>query len=159
MINDARQVLLEGEEILDVTGGLVPVHRFGGDQGRRGTVVVTNRRVILQTKRVGGYDVQDFAYGLLSGCNYAIGAGFSTIELVMAGERVRVTQVLRGEARCIGPIIRNQLAQRSTDAQPQHSEMDLDPTARLRKLGEMREAELLTEEEFQAKRSQIIGQM
>ena len=84
LMEDAKPALLPGERVLDATGGIVQVHRFGGDQGRRGTLAVTDRRVIIQTKRVGGYDVQDFAYGLLSGCNYATGAGFSTIELVMA---------------------------------------------------------------------------
>jgi hypothetical protein len=60
---------------LDATGGIVQVHRFGGDQGRGGTLAVTDRRVIIQTKRVGGYHVQDLAYGLLSGCLSSSGSG------------------------------------------------------------------------------------
>lgn len=152
LMEDAKQALLPGEKILDATGGMVQVHRFGGNQGRRGTLAVTDQRVFLQTKRVGGYDVQDFAYGLLSACNYATGAGSSTIELVMPGERARMTQVLKGEAKRIGPLIRSQMALAHAPAAP--AQADSDPAAQLRKLAELRDAGLLTEEKFQAKRTE-----
>lgn len=106
LVDDARLALREGEELLDVTGGVVA----GGDQGRRDTLVVTDRRVVLRMRSVGGYDSQDFAYGLLGGCDYVSGPGFSTIELIIAGERVQVTQVVREEAERLVPIIRERLA-------------------------------------------------
>ena len=160
LMEDAKPALLPGEQLLDATGGMVQVHRFGGDQGRRGTLAVTDQRVIIQTKRVGGYDVQDFAYGLLSGCNYSTGSGFSTVELVMPGERARVTQVLKGEAKRIGPLIRHQMALARTPTESAHVSLaENDPTEQLRKLGELRDAGLLTEEEFQAKRAETINRI
>jgi hypothetical protein len=156
LIRDAQPVLLPGERVLDATAGIVKVHRFGGEQERRGTLLVTDRRVLLQTKRVGGYDVQDFAYGLLTGCNYSTGAGLQTIELVAAGDRARVTQVLREEAKRIGPLIRSQMAlSQNTSGPPPLG----DPAEQLRKLAELREAGLVSEEEFQAKRTEILGRL
>lgn len=38
LMEDVRPALLTGERVLDATGGIVQVHRFGGDQGRRGTL-------------------------------------------------------------------------------------------------------------------------
>jgi Bacterial PH domain/Short C-terminal domain len=157
LMEDVRPALLTGERVLDATGGIVQVHRFGGDQGRRGTLAVTDRRVIIQTKRVGGYDAQDFAYGLLSGCNYATGAGFSTIELVMAGERARVTQILKGEAQRIGPLIRQQMALARTPGGTARGNRDIDPAEQLRKLAGLHDAGLLTEQEFQTKRAEVIS--
>jgi hypothetical protein len=156
LIEDAIPALLPGEQILDATGGMVEVHRHGGSQSRRGTLAVTDQRVFLYTKRVGGYDVQDFAYGLLSACNYSTGAGFGTIELVTVGERTRVTQVLKEEAKRIGPLVRHQmaLARSALSAQTQ-----ADPTEQLRKLTELRDANLLTEEEFQVKRAALIDRL
>ena len=160
LIDDATLALLPGERILDVTGGMVHVHRFGGDQERRGTLAVTDQRVFLQTKRVGGYDVQDFAYGLLSGCNYSAGAGLGMIELVMAGERTRVTHVLKEEAKRIGPLIRHQMALARGSSMPDAApQAQADPAGQLRKLAELRTAGLLTEEEFQAKRGEIINRL
>jgi len=118
---------------------------------------VTDRRVIIQTKRVGGYDVQDFAYGLLSGCNYATGAGFTTIELVMAGERARVTQILKGEVQRIGPLIRQQMALARTPEGTARGNRDIDPAEQLRKLAGLHDAGLLTEQEFQTKRAEVIS--
>lgn len=156
LIDDAQQALLQGERILDVTGGMVTVHRFGGNSGRRGTLVVTDQRVFLQTKRVGGYDVQDFAYGLLTSCNYSTGAGFSTIELVASGNKTRVTQILKEEAARIGPLIRNQMALAQSPIPQQASD---DPAEQLKKLNQLHDDGLLSEEEFQAKRTEIVGRL
>lgn len=160
LMEDAQHALMPGEQILDVTGGMVEVHRFGGDQARRGTVVVTDRRVFLQTKRVGGFDVQDFAYGLLASCNYSTGAGFGTIELVTAGERARVTQILKEEGARIAPVIRQQMAktQGASSGAPT-SEASDDPGDQLRKLQRLRDDNLITEEEFQAKRADIVSRL
>lgn len=157
LIEDAKPALLPGERILDATGGMVQVYRHGGNQSRRGTLVVTDQRVFLYTKRVGGFDVQDFAYGLLSACNYSTGAGFSTIELVTAGERIRVTQVLKEEAKRIGPLVRHQMALAGGTTSP--TQIQADPTEHLRKLTELRDAGLLTEEEFRFKRAAIIDKL
>ena len=160
LIADAQPALLPGERILDATDVMAHVHRFGGDQARRATLAVTDRRVIIQTKRLGGYDVQDFAYGLLSACNYAVGAGFTTIELVMPGERVRMTQVLKGEAQRIGPLIRQQMAMaHSAGAPAQPTTGESDPASQLQKLGALHDAGLLTEQEFQAKRAEVISRI
>jgi Short C-terminal domain/Bacterial PH domain len=162
LIDDAQQALLPGEHILDVTGGLVDVHRFGGNQARRGTLAVTDKRVFLQTKRAGGFDVQDFAYGLLSGCNYATGAGFSTIELVSPGDSTRVSQILKDEGARIGPLIRNQMAvAQSTTAGPAAAgaPQPTDAADQLRKLSQLRDDGLLSEEEFQAKRDEVVKRL
>lgn len=156
LIDDAQQALLPGEHVLDATSGMVAVHRFGGKSARRGTVVVTDQRVFLQTKRVGGYDVQDFAYGLLTSCNYSTGAGFGTIELAAAGNQTRVTQVLKKEATRIGPLIRNQM---SLAQDPILRQTPDDPAEQLRKLNHLHDESLLSEEEFQAKRTEIVGRL
>lgn len=157
LMEDARPALLPGEQILDATGGMVHVHRHGGSQARRGTLAVTDQRVFLYTKRIGGYDVQDFAYGLLSACNYSTGAGYGTIELVTVGERTRITQVLKEEAKRIGPLVRHQMALARSATSPPNGQTD--PAEQLRKLAELREAGLLTEQEFQAKRAAVVEKL
>jgi hypothetical protein len=158
IVADAQQALLSGESILDATGGMVDVHRLGGKQARRGSLVVTDQRVFLFTKRVGGFDVQDFAYGMLTGCNYSTGAGFSTIELVAAGDRTMVSQVLKEEAKRIGPLIRNQMA---VAVSPTVSQTTKQPSAadQLATLDQLRRTDLITEDEFQAKRAGIIDRL
>ena len=155
IVADARQALLPGEAILDATGGMVDVHRHGGKQARRGSLVVTDQRVFLFTKRVGGFDVQDFAYGMLTGCNYSTGAGFSIIELVAAGDRAMVTQVLKEEAKRVGPLIQNQMAvavSPADDKQPSAAEQ-------LATLDQLRRTNLITVDEFQATRAEILHRL
>ena len=158
IVTDAQQALLPGETILDATGGMVDVHRHGGKQARRGSLVVTDQRVFLFTKRVGGFDVQDFAYGMLTGCNYSTGAGFSTIELVAAGDRTMVSQVLKDEAKRIGPLIRNQMAVAVSPTSRQHAEQP-GAAEQLATLDQLRSTNLITEEEFGTKRAAILDRL
>jgi hypothetical protein len=46
--------------------GMVPVRRMGSESSRAGIVAITNSRVILFTKKLGGYDVEDFSYAMSS---------------------------------------------------------------------------------------------
>jgi len=65
-IDKATHVLQGDERVLDVTTGLIQVTRMGSVTQRSGQVLVTDRRVILYTKKLGGYEMNDFVYGLLT---------------------------------------------------------------------------------------------
>jgi Bacterial PH domain len=112
-------------------------------------------------KRLGGYDVRDFAYGLLTGCNYSMGMVHAKVELVTASDRTKMTQVLKDEAKRIVPLIRTQMATTSSSATPAPAAAPEppDPAEQLKKLSELREADLLTEEEFQAKRAEVVDRL
>ena len=78
----------------------------------------------------------------------------------MPGERVRMTQVLKGEAQRIGPLIRQQMAMaHSAGAPAQPTTGESDPAGQLQKLGALHDAGLLTEQEFQAKRAEVISRI
>jgi hypothetical protein len=65
-IDQAKHVLTDGEAILDVTTGMGKVKRMGSETSRNGGLIVTDRRVIFFTKKLGGYEMSDHVYGLLT---------------------------------------------------------------------------------------------
>jgi hypothetical protein len=46
--------------------GVIEVKWMGVKTARRGAILVTDRRVILYTKKLGGYEMNDHVYGLLT---------------------------------------------------------------------------------------------
>ncbi len=73
LTKEAQAALMDGEQVLDATTGQIPVHRMGQDTHRNGAVLVTDRRIVLFSKKLGGYDLQDFAFGLLSSVEHKKG--------------------------------------------------------------------------------------
>lgn len=87
IIADLQPVLMDGESLIDVTIGMAEVRRLGRKAERRGTLFVTDRRVGLFTKKIGGHDMLDFSYGLLTSIEYKKGIAFGEISLLGAGGR------------------------------------------------------------------------
>jgi len=137
---------------------MVDVHSHGGKQARPGSLVVTDQRGFLFTKRVGSFEFQDFTYGMLTGCNNSTGASFSTIELVSAGDRTTVTQFLKDEAKRIGPLIRNQMAVLTSPSRGPSAKQP-SPAEQLIDLDELRHANLISDDEFQVKRAEILNRL
>ena len=73
IVTDAQPVMQPGESVLDATTGLAEVKRMGSKTRRRASVLVTDRRVVVFSKKLGGYDVQDFAFGLITGVDHKKG--------------------------------------------------------------------------------------
>jgi hypothetical protein len=161
LIADSEFALIPGEKILDITTGKV--------DGTWTTLAVTDQRVFLHSKRYGGNSVVDFAYGLLTSCAYETGAGRreGKITLVAAGDAATVTDLHKDETNRLGPVIRNHMAMAHSsgpqmNAGPpaaQAPTVTEDPADQLRKLTQLRDDDLITEEEFQAKRTDIMNRL
>ena len=67
-------ILRDGEEVLDCTHGTATVERLGQKTLRRGTIFVSNQRAGVFTKKLGGYDLTDFAYGLITAVQHKEGS-------------------------------------------------------------------------------------
>jgi PH (Pleckstrin Homology) domain-containing protein len=153
---DVGEVLEPGEELLDVTTCLAEVVRIGHKTARRATLALTDRRVIVFSKKLAGHDVQDFAYRQLTFVDHKRGIMFGGIELRAADDRVRLEQVERGDVKRIVATIRDRMsaphAHRSSSAQPVASAAD-----DIRKLAQLRDEGLISSEQFEEKTRQLLG--
>jgi hypothetical protein len=165
LIMAADFALVPGENIVDITNGKV--------DGDWTTLAVTDQRVFLHSKRFGGDNVQDFAYGLLTSCDYKTGWGHrpGSITLVAAGNATTVADLKSDETKRLGPVIRNRMAMAHNSAGPQvgggtpgngiaqAAPVADDPAEQLRKLARLHDDKLITDEEFQAKRTEIMNRL
>jgi hypothetical protein len=158
LIDDASPVIHEGEQVLDLTTGVARVRRVGANSSRRATILVTDRRVIVFSKKLGGYDVQDYAYGLLTGVDYKVGLTSGHLSLRASGDSADVQQVQKNDVERVAQAIRQHMAVAHPVAAPLAPPVTEAPdfAAELRKLAALRDDGLLTEEEFQARRAKLL---
>jgi Bacterial PH domain/Short C-terminal domain len=156
LTKEAQAALMEGERVLDATTGMVGVHRMGQDTHRNGAVIVTDRRVVLFSKKMAGYDLQDFAFGLLSSVEHKKGLTYGNLTFSAAGSQNDVRQVPKADVERIAQLIREKMA-------TAHSGSQSVPTTQggvadeIRKLSALRDEGLITADEYEAKKKQLLG--
>lgn len=158
LVSDASGVLHDGEEVLDVTTGVAEVSRLGSKGSRRATMLVTDRRVVIFSKKLGGYDLQDLAYPLITSVDHKKGMAFGNIDVRAAGDFVRMTQIDKAEVERVAQAIRDRMAS-AHSAQHQQPSAAPDIADQIRKLGELRDQGLLSAEEFDTKKADLLSRM
>jgi hypothetical protein len=155
-IDRAAEVLQTGEVVLDVTTGQIEVTRMGSKTSRGGAVLVTDRRVILYTRKIGGYEMYDHVYGLLTAIDYKKGMMFGSITFAASGDKTHVSQVPKDDVERIAKAIRERMAAAHEQGRPQPT-ADASAADEIRKLSGLHEAGILTDDEFTAKKKQLLG--
>jgi hypothetical protein len=162
LVQQAQPALTPGEQVIDATTGLVPVRRMGSETVRNGIVLVTDRRVVLFTKKLGGYDMQDFAFGLLSSVDHKKGLMYGELDLAAAGDRNHVKQMPKDDVERIARLIRDKMAAahqggQAGAASSAPAPAQAGPATEIRNLAALRDEGLITPEEFEAKKKQLLG--
>ena len=160
LLQDLVPILREGEEVLDCTHGTAVVERLGKKTLRRGTIFVSNQRVGVFTKKLGGHDLTDFAFGLITAVQHKEGMMNGEIDLLAADTRLEVHQIPKGEATKPSNLVRNQMAQHHAPGATVVMTAPLDdPAEQLKKLAGLHQTGLLTDEEFAAKREVLVAKL
>jgi hypothetical protein len=153
---DAAPVLMAGEQVIDATTGVAEVTRMGTKTRRRATILVTDRRVIIFSKKLGGYDAQDYAYGLLTGVDHKKGITGGHINLRASGDSANVQQVQKDDVERIAQLIRERMAV-SHPAGAAAPVASVSVADELVKLAQLRDAGVLDAEEFAAQKAKLLN--
>ena len=158
ILADAAPVLMPGEQVVDATTGNALVTRLGQQTRRRATILVTDRRVIVFSKKLGGYDAQDYAYGLLTGVDHKKGITGGHVNLRASGDSANIQQVDKADVERIAQLIRDRMA---LSHQPATAAAGSAPGAsvadELAKLAQLRDSGVLSDEEFTAQKDKLLG--
>lgn len=130
----------------------------GRYEGKQGAVVVTDRRVMLVEEGVFRSRLEDFPYERISSIQTDKGMMFGKIVIFASGNKAILDQIVPKEKSTeIGDYIRSRLAAGSPLATASGPAAD-DPLDRLKKLAELKDAGILTEEEFASQKAKILGE-
>lgn len=155
ILGDLAPVLVPGESIEEATTGMIKVRRMGTNTERNGTIAVTDRRLVLFTKKVGGYDMQDFAYAMIASVDHKRGMMGGNLTINAAGDQTHVSMVPKDDIETIAHAIREKV--NASRSGPAAVVAPLDPMDQLKKLAELRDAGVISSDEFDAKKKQLLG--
>lgn len=160
ILADLAPALMEGEKVLLWSTGVARVKRFGGANERRGTLFVTDHRVGVFTKKLGGHDLLDFAYGLLTSIQYKKGITFGEITLLASGDSTHFRMMPKAGVEEIAQTIRQKMALAHEGGAAPTLPLPPQPVSiadEIVKLASLRDSGLLTEEQFEAQKAKLLG--
>jgi hypothetical protein len=156
IVGDLSPVLQPGEQILEATTCVAHVVRMNQKTTRRATLAVTDRRVVIFSKKLGGYDLQDFAFGLLASVDQKNGLVFGHIRLQAAGSSIELQQVDKNSVEGIATLVRQKMAAAHNPG-ISGSGAAASTADEIRKLAELRDLGVLSAAEFTAQKAKLLA--
>jgi Bacterial PH domain/Short C-terminal domain len=167
LMRDARPHLGAGETPIAVVFGLYRTRTLGASGMREGLFIATEKRIVFFAKKLFGYVLESFPYANVSSLELSKGLTGHTLSFFASGNRMKMEWINRGDLDRFLAHVRNNIGNRTAQAPASLPAAAPAPVAtptvdfadQIRKLGALRDAGLLTEEEFTAKKREILARV
>ena len=153
------QIVLAGRDQAQpaVIRGSYEVEILGKDSVRAGILIATDRRLLFYAKKLTGYDLEAFPYANISSMEMGKNLMGHHISFFASGNKCKMKWI-KGAIRPFVEAVREQIAGVKESAAPT-SEQPMDPTDQLEKLGTLHASGVLTDDEFSAKKAEILARL
>lgn len=135
-----------------------------GTYGRgTGLLVLTDRRLLFTYEGWTNATTEDFAFDNITSVQWSSGMMLGTVTIFAAGVKAEIKNVDKGNGKQFVDQVRSFLAtskpaQQAATAPPTPA-AGSDPMEQLRQLGQLKDAGVLTDEEFQTKKAEILARL
>jgi hypothetical protein len=158
-IDKAKRVFTEGEKVLDVTTGMGTVRRMGTETKRNGALIVTDKRVIFFTKKLGGYEMSDHVYAMLTAVDYKKGMVYGNINLNASGDHYHISMIAKNDVERVAQCIRSQMGVIKAHAPASSVPNNTNIPQQIKQLAILHQQGVLTDIEFTKKKSELLSRM
>jgi PH (Pleckstrin Homology) domain-containing protein/putative oligomerization/nucleic acid binding protein len=134
----------------------------GSYDGKQGLVVVTDRRVLFLSEGIGRHKLEDFPYDKVTSVQSEKGMVNGGLKIFASGNAAVIEAMYPKErAPEIGDYVRSRLHKAPESVAPVAESVPPDavtndPMEQIRKLGELRDAGLITPDEFEQKKRELL---
>jgi hypothetical protein len=153
-VRHLHNVIRSTEEVVELGQG-----RIGDKQGI--VVLTTERLFFFERSMLGSESTQEFELSVIQALNVSKKLGGERIEVAYSGTKAEITNMQHGQADSIVRAfhrLRRQGAVAPTPPSPTEVAA-LDPIEQIKKLAQLRDQGILTPEEFEAKRTDLLSRM
>lgn len=152
-IKELPSILWEDEKLEKLIQGF-----YGGGQG---ILAATNKRLVFVDKGLlYGLRVEDFPYDKITSIQYETGFALGKLIIFASGNKAVIENVEKTQVKVFAEFIRARISivkEHASYTVPQQNNANDDLIAQLEKLAELKDRGILTEEEFTAKKKQLLG--
>jgi hypothetical protein len=155
LLREAQQHFDTQETPIATVMGAYETKIMGKDSVRNGVLVATDKRVIFYAKKMFGFDLEVFPYCNISSIEMGKGFMGHKITFFASGNRVSMKWIRLGQVQELVDHVKAAVGRKEQAAGP----AEADIPDQIRKLAELKGDGMLTEEEFQAKKSELLSKI
>jgi hypothetical protein len=160
LLDEAQEHLDEGEEVLATVKGTYETKKMGNDWTRAGILVATDHRVVFYAKKVGGYDLEVFPYKSISSIETGKGMAGHHVKFFASGNEVRLKWIDKtSDTPGFVALVKKQMTGAQATPSASAGEDSPDITDQIRKLAQLRDDGLVTDEEYETKRAELLARL
>jgi hypothetical protein len=127
-----------------------------------GLLVLTDRRLLFLKEGVFSKKTEDFPIEKISSVQWSSGIIYGTLTVFASGNKAEIKNVYKEDGKHIVDVLRGRLSSK-TAHRPSQEETGVahqsDAYEQLAKLGQLRDAGVLTPEEFEAKKAELLSRL
>ncbi|MGC5255373.1 SHOCT domain-containing protein [Gordonia sp. DT218] len=127
--------------------------------GRQGMLVLTTERLFFFDKSALSARTEEFDLAAIGSLGFSQKLGGEVIEISISGRSAKIKQVAHGRAETFVQAFRRVRADRGRPRAPLLPPAAPDMAEQIKKLAELRDAGVLTEDEFSAKKADLLSRM
>ncbi|MEU4803083.1 PH domain-containing protein [Actinosynnema sp. NPDC023587] len=147
------EYLWEGERIELMAAGI-----YGPGQG---LIVLSDRRLLFIKDGIGRQVTEDFPIEKISSVQWSSGMAWGNLTVFASGNKAEIKNMNKKDGKQIADAVRNRLSSSPVPAavQPSATPAGPDVFEQLRKLGELRDAGIVTTDEFETKKRELLARL
>lgn len=157
LLSSAKEHLEPNEQVLAVILGAYETKLMKNDTVRNGIFIATEKRVVFYAKKMFGYDMEVFPYTNISSIEVSKGFMGHSINLFASGNKVKMKWINHGDVAKFIEIVKERIQKKDASSQVAAAVDTPDVADQIAKLASLKEQGILTEEEFSAKKKQLLG--
>lgn len=150
-IKNLHQHLSDGETVERIVQGT-----YEGDQG---VLVLTSHRLVFLFHGVVRQKVEDFPYDRISSVQTEAGFGTGSLVIYASGNNAKISAIVKQDLMPLADDVRQRIGAPRNVPGPPPTTPASDPIEQIKKLAELRDAGALSEEEFEAKKSELLKRL
>lgn len=157
LVAGASAYLDSEEEILSSIVGTYEVKLLGEDTVRTGALIATDRRLVFYAKKLTGYDLESYPYENISSFEQGRNMMGGTVKFFASGNQVSMKWIKSGELEGFTQLVKSRMGKGSSPSASVAAVPDF--ADQIKKLGDLLADGLLTEEEFQEKKRDLLDRL
>jgi len=144
---------LNGEEVKYWVFGMFKSKIMGKDTVRNGIFIATDRQVFFYCKKLTGFESESFPFSNISSVEIGKGMLGHKINIIASGNKAEMTGINLGQVNEFVEYVRSKIGKSTGSSAPSTTSA----ADELKKFKELLDEGILTQEEFDAKKKQLLG--
>lgn len=148
--------LKDGENIIFSVYGAYETKVLGNDSARNGIFIATESRIVFFAKKFLGFDLESFSFENISSIEQSKGLLGYTITFYASGNKTSMKWINKGDIPNFMNFVQSKIG-KSTVTESNAGNPDI--PSQIQKLAALKDQGILTEDEFNQKKTELLSKM